>query len=69
MIQKIKCLLGFHEEKWLGYELPFYQQILMKCSHCGKYNLWHTGKNIDHWTKNINDFPKEVRECIRKNNL
>lgn len=28
-LQKIKCLLGFHKEQWLGIELPFYRKILM----------------------------------------
>lgn len=69
MFQKIKCFLGFHNEQWLGCEKPFYQQILMKCPCCGKYNLWHSGRNTNHWTKNINEYPKEIVECIKKYNL
>lgn len=69
MIQKIKCLLGFHKEQWLGVELPFYRKVLMKCKNCGKYGLWYTGINYEYWVKDISKFPKIVEQHIVKNNL
>lgn len=68
-LQKIKCLLGFHEEQWLGVELPFYRKVLMKCKNCGKYGLWDTGTNYEYWVKDISKFPKIVEQHIIKNNL
>lgn len=69
MLQRIKCFFGLHREVWLGCEKPFYRQILMKCDCCGKYNLWNAGRNTDYWTKDINNFPKEVVDHIKKHNL
>lgn len=69
MMQKIKCLLGFHKEQWLGVELPFYRKILMKCKNCGKYGLWDTGTNYEYWVKDISKLPKIVEQHIIKNNL
>lgn len=69
MFQKIKCLLGFHKEKWLGMELPYYQKVLMKCTCCGKYGLWHPGINCTYWVKNINELPLRVANHINKHNL
>ena len=68
-LQKIKCLLGFHKEQWLGVELPFYRKILMKCKNCGKYGLWDTGTNYEYWVKDISKLPKIVEQHIIKNNL
>lgn len=69
MLQKIKCMMGFHKERWLGIELPYYQQVLMKCNYCGKYGLWHTGINVNYWTKDINQFPEIVKNHIKENDL
>lgn len=69
MIQKIKCLFGFHKERWLGFEMPFYQQVLMKCDCCKKYNVWNRGINIDYWTKDINKLPEPIKKHILDNNL
>lgn len=69
MIQRIKCLFGFHKEIWLGMELPYYQQVLMKCSCCKKYGLWQMALNITYWEKDISKLPYIVQEHIRKNNL
>jgi hypothetical protein len=70
VIQKIKCLFGFHKERWLGMELPYYQQVLMKCDCCGKYNLWHTGINVNTgYHKDISKFPDIVIKHIKENNL
>lgn len=70
MNQKIKCFFGFHKERVLGSELPYYQRVLLKCDCCGKYKLWHTGIMCETpWTKDINKFPKEIRDHIIKNNL
>lgn len=69
MLQKIKCLFGSHKERWLGFEKPFYQQVLMKCDSCGKYNVWHTGINVNYWTRNVDKLPEPIRKHIRENNL
>lgn len=69
MLQKLKCLMGSHQEIWLDMELPYYQQVLMKCGCCGKYGLWQTGINCTYWVKDINKFPKIVADHIRKNEL
>jgi hypothetical protein len=69
MLQKIKCLFGFHKERWLGMELPYYQQVLMKCDSCGKYGIWHTGINLTYWERNINKLPDIIQKHIRVNNL
>lgn len=67
---KLKCLFGYHVERWLGFEQPFYQQILMKCDNCGKYNLWHRGIMVETgWTKKIDKFPEVIKEYIIKNKL
>ena len=68
-MQRLKCLFGFHKERWLGFSKPFYQQVLMKCDCCGKYNVWHRGINVDYWTKDLDKIPKEIREFIIENNL
>jgi hypothetical protein len=70
MLQKVKCYFGFHKERWLGMELPYCQQVLMKCDCCGKYSLWHTGINAQTgWTKNLDKLPKIVKNHIIENKL
>jgi hypothetical protein len=70
MNQKIKCFFGFHKERILGSELPYYQQVLLKCDGCGKYNLWHRGIGIDTgWKKSTDGFPRIVKEHIKEHNL
>ena len=69
MIQKLKCIFGFHKEKRLGFKRPFYQQVLMKCDCCGKYNVCHTGIGANYWTKNKRDIHAEMRKYIEENNL
>lgn len=69
MIQRMKCLFGFHKERWLGFEKPYYQQVLMKCDCCGKYNVWHTGINVNYWTRDIKKLPESIRKHIEENEL
>lgn len=68
-MQRIKCFFGFHKERWLGFEKPYYQQVLMKCDCCGKFNVWHTGINLNYWTKHLTQLPEEMRAFVIKNKL
>lgn len=69
MFQKIKCFFGSHRVQFLGMELPFYQQVLLKCDCCHKYGLWHYGINCEYWVRDIQEFPEIVTNHIKEHNL
>lgn len=69
MIQKLKCLLGFHKKELIAFQRPFFKNIIMKCEYCGKYNFYNYEEDTNHWTNDINEFPEEVSKLIIKSKV
>lgn len=58
MIEKIKCILGFHNDEYL-YLLPHKREEVSQCKQCGKYFVYNRTSNYGYRTK---EKPKEFIE-------
>lgn len=63
-MNRLKCLFGYHKEKWTKIEGTFNTTVYMECQRCKKKGVWLPLVNAAYWTRDLKRLPADFKKYI-----